>query len=144
LDKPFQSVTYQAVIGLAALVVILWLALFLPAWSLEYWQAWTYWFVFVVCVTSVSVYFLKKDLKLIENLLKAGPAAEKERSQKSTQSFAALFFILLILIPPLDHRFQWSDVPVYLVLAEDVFVVLGFLIVFLSLKRTATPPALLK
>ena len=137
MDKPRLSIAKQALIGLFALAVVMWLALFLPAWSLNYWQGWTYWAVFFSSVTAISIYFIKKDLTLIANRLKAGPTAEKMRSQQITQAFATVFFILLILIPPLDHHFQWSNVPTPLVLVSDAFVVLGLAIVFLVFRENS-------
>ncbi|MGA3061527.1 MAG: isoprenylcysteine carboxylmethyltransferase family protein [Candidatus Bathyarchaeia archaeon] len=137
MSKPVHGIKKQAIMGLAALAAFLWVALFLPAWSLDYWQAWTYWIIFLAYVTAISVYFLKKDLNLIENRLKAGPAAEKQRSQKLANSLVSLFFILLILIPPLDHHFDWFNVPAYLTIAGDVFVVLGLLTVFLVFKENS-------
>jgi protein-S-isoprenylcysteine O-methyltransferase Ste14 len=144
MEKPVRVVASQALAGLAALAVFLWLVLFLPAGSLDYWQAWVYWVVFLICVTAISVYFLRKDLTLIANRLKAGPAAEKEKSQKLAQVFIGLFFILLILIPSIDHRFHWSSVPLYLVVAGDVFVVVGLLIVFLVFRENSHTSAIIE
>jgi len=137
MDKHVLGIKKQAVFGLVALAVLLWLALFLPAWSLNYWQAWIYWIVFLTCVTAISVYFIKKDLNLIENRLKTGPSAEKEIKQKIIQAFIGFFFILQIVIPSLDHHFQWSNVPAYLVIAGDIFVAIGLLIIFLVFKENS-------
>ena len=144
MDKPISNIKKQALIGLAALAVVLWLALFLTAGSLNYWQAWAYWFVFLISVSAISIYFLKKDLNLISSRLKTGPSAEKEKSQKIANSLITIFFILLILIPPFDHRFQLSNVPLYLVLASDVFVALGLLIVFLVFKENSFTSAVIE
>ena len=144
MSKPVNNIKRQALVGLAALAVVLWLALFLPVGSLNYWQAWTYWFVFLICVSAISIYFLKKDLNLIASRLKTGPSAEKEKSQKIANSLISIFFILLILIPPFDHRFQLSIVPLYLVLASDVFVALGLLIVFLVFKENSFTSAVIE
>jgi protein-S-isoprenylcysteine O-methyltransferase Ste14 len=135
--KPVRSITTQAILGLATLGVILWFALFLPAGSLDYWQGWMFWLIFMVCVTFISGYFMNKDSKLIDSRLKAGPIAEKEKDQKIVQAFASIFFILLILIPSLDHRFQWSFVPVYLVGVGDVFIVLGLMIIFIVFRENS-------
>jgi hypothetical protein len=89
LSKPALSITKQALLGLAALAVLLWIVLFVPAWTLNYWQAWTFWLVFVVSITAISAYFLKKDLNLISSRLKVGPSAEKEGNQKSLRQLSA-------------------------------------------------------
>ena len=133
--KSALSITKQAVLGLIALAIIMWSVLFLPAWTINYWQAWVYWIVFFASVSAISAYFIKTDLQFIVSRLKAGPTAEKQKSQQVIQGVAALCFILLLLIPPIDHRFQWSNVPIYLVLASDIFVTLGLVIVFLVFKE---------
>ena len=137
MDKSIRGLKGQASVGLATLAIALWLAMFLPAGSLDYWQGWTYWLLFMGCVSVISFYFMKKDTRLIDSRLKAGPVAEKEKEQKLIQAFASLFFILLVLVPSLDHRFRWSSVPTYLVAASDIFVVLGLLIIFLVFKENS-------
>ncbi len=135
MDKPKFSIKKQAITGLATLAVVLWLALFVPAWTLNYWQAWTFWVIFVVSITTISIYFIKKDLNLIASRLKVGPASEQQGSQKITQAIITVFFVLLLLVPSLDHHFQWSTVPSYLSVAGNVFVAVGLLIIFLVFKE---------
>jgi protein-S-isoprenylcysteine O-methyltransferase Ste14 len=137
LNIPSPGVTKQAVIGLITLTILLWIVLFLPAWTLNYWQAWAFWLVFVVCISAISVNFLKKDLNLIASRLKIGPAAEQQSSQKLTQSVISVFFILLLLVPSIDHHFQLSSVPVYLSMVADGFVVLGLLVIYLVFKANS-------
>jgi hypothetical protein len=81
----------RALLGLGNLLLILVLLLFVPAWTLDYPEGWIFLLVFFSSVLVITVYFLKKDPTLIENRLRAGPAAEKERSQKIIQSLAGLF-----------------------------------------------------
>ena len=89
-------------------------------------------------------YFLKKDLSLITSRLKVGPVSEKENSQKITPAFVSIFFILLLLAPSIDHHFQWSNVPIYLVLTGDVFVALGLLTIFLVFKENSNTSVLIE
>jgi protein-S-isoprenylcysteine O-methyltransferase Ste14 len=137
VDKPTGSNTKQAITGLAALVALLWAVLFLPAWSLGYWQAWLYWVVFSLSVSAISIYFLGKDPVLIENRLKAGPAAEEGKLQNAVQALLGVFFILLFVVSSLDHRFKWSSVPAYLSLAGDALVALGLLAIFLVFRENS-------
>ena len=136
MNKSGLSITKQAILGLSALAVLLWVVLFLPAWTLNFWQAWVYWLVFLACITAVSAYFLKKDLNLIASRLKVG-ASEKENTQKITQAVISVFFILLILVPSIDHHYQWSSVPSYLSLVGDVFVALGIFVIFFVFKENS-------
>ena len=104
--------------------------LFIPAGTLAYWQAWAFMAVFVGTSGAISVYLAIKDPQLLERRMKAGPAAEKERTQKVIMLLAMVGFIALLVIPALDHRFGWSRVPSYVSLAGDLLVALGFLCIF--------------
>lgn len=114
---------------------MLWLLLFLPGGSLDYWEAWVYWAVFSASVLTISVYFLKNDPGLVESKLKAGPLAESDTGQKLAQAMASVLFVLLFVVSGLDRRFGWSNVPGYLAAAGDVFVVLGLLTIFLVFRE---------
>ena len=109
-------------------------ALFLPAWTLNFWQAWVYLSIFAAASALITVYLWKCDHKLLESRLKAGPRAEKEATQKSIQALASLAFIGTLVLPSLDRRFLWSHVPLVCVIAGDVLVALGFLVVFFVYK----------
>ena len=109
--------------------------LFAPAWTFGYWQAWVYLFVFAASSALITAYLWEQDPKLLERRLNAGPAAEKDRIQKWIQLFASFAFIGAMILPSLDHRFLWSAVPLPVVIAGDVLVALGFLIVFLVFKE---------
>ena len=61
--------------------------------------------------------------------------AETRPVQRMIQSIASLLFISLFIVPGLDFRFSWSHVPPVLSLISDVFVALGFLIVFLTFRE---------
>ena len=91
---------------------------------------------FAQLVTALGI--RKKDRKLLERRLNAGPGAENESSQKVIQLLASLAFMGAMILPSLDHRFSWSAVPLPITITGDVLVALGFLIVFL-VGRTATP-----
>jgi protein-S-isoprenylcysteine O-methyltransferase Ste14 len=137
MDPNNRQTKRKAFAGLLFLLVLLWFGLFLPAWSLYFWQAWMFWLIFSVSTILVTFYLLKKDLKLLEARTKAGPTSELEVSQKIIQLFASIFFISLVLVPGFDHRYQWSNVPVVLVITGDVLVLLGFIIVFLAFKQNS-------
>lgn len=73
----------------------------------------------------------------MERRVKAEPTAEKEKRQKTIQSLTSLFFVIIYLVSGFDYRFHWSNVPMNISLIADVFVVLGFYIVFLVFKENS-------
>ena len=120
------------------------LFLFLPAWSFKFWQAWIYLFIFGTASLLITFFLMKKDMELLQRRLKAGPGAEKEKSQKFIQAVASISFISILVVPAFDHRFGWSNVPVYLVIAANVFVATGFFIVFLVFKENSYTSAIIE
>jgi protein-S-isoprenylcysteine O-methyltransferase Ste14 len=132
-----RELTRQAWLGLAKLVAILVLCLFLPAWSFDFWEAWTYVGVFGASVAAITWYLQKQDPELLRRRLAAGPAAETERRQKVIQAIASIAFAGIFLVAGLDHRVGWSNVSASLVLAGDVLVLLGLGIVFLVFRENS-------
>jgi protein-S-isoprenylcysteine O-methyltransferase Ste14 len=120
----------KALGGLVCLLLVVAALLFLPAGTLDYWQAWVFLAVLGGCSLVITLYLMKKDPALLQRRLRAGPAAEKEGSQKIIQTITAVGFIAMLVVPALDHRLGWSPVPAYVSLAGDALVALGFLITF--------------
>jgi protein-S-isoprenylcysteine O-methyltransferase Ste14 len=135
MDKKAQTVRRKAVLGLVWLIVILGLALFIPSGTLDFWEAWVYLFIFGASSLLITLFLMKNDMGLLMRRVHAGAAAEKEKTQKIIQSFASFIFIGILIVPGFDHRFKWSDVPLYIVIAGEIFVGVGFFIVFLAFRE---------
>ena len=101
------------------------LMLFLPAGSLNYWQAWIYCGVLFIPMFFVVSYFLKKDPELLERRMRL---REKEEKQKIIIKLGFIFFLIGFIIPGLDYRYHWSNVPVLLVIAANAIVFSGYLL----------------
>ncbi len=130
-----NNLMVKTILGFLFLVLILALALFLSAGSLLFWQAWAYLMVFSVCVTLITAYLARYDPRLLASRVQAGPTAETQKSQQILQSLASLFFIGLYIVPGLDFRFHWSNMPVVLSLIADGIVALSLFIVFLVFRE---------
>jgi protein-S-isoprenylcysteine O-methyltransferase Ste14 len=129
--------------GLFFLIIALGIALFIPVWTFHYWQAWSFLVVFSLSVLAITLYLMKKDPKLLERRVSAGPGAEKERNQKIIQFLAQIAFILVIVFPAVDHRFGWSFVPAFVSIAGDALVILGLLVVFFVFKENTYTMAII-
>ena len=132
-----NQLNIKAFTGMLQLAIVLGLTIFLPAWTLDYWQAWILVAIFFACTVAVTLYLMKNDPKLLERRVKAGVGAEKERSQNIIQAFAAVVFIAIFVVSALDHRFAWSTVPLTLIAVGDILIVLGFYLVFLVFKENS-------
>ncbi len=64
--------------GLLCVLLVMAALLFLPATTLDYWQAWAFLAVFGVSALAITLYLMKKDPELLERRVHAGPTAEDE------------------------------------------------------------------
>ncbi len=104
--------------------------LFIPAWTLDYWQAWIFIMIVMIPLSVGSLYFSIKDPALLERRKKAGPIAEQSIAQKIFVTIALLSIDALLVFVALDHRFGWSQMSPYVSLAGDGLIALTFLIWF--------------
>jgi protein-S-isoprenylcysteine O-methyltransferase Ste14 len=124
----------SALIGLLRLFVSLAVLVFIPAWTLHYWQGWICLLVFFTSALGITIYLAKNNPALLERRIKAGAKAETEKTQKAIQFFAAIAFVSLFVLSAADHRFGWSRVPLAVEFAGDLLIALGFAFVFWVFK----------
>jgi len=132
-----RSLGMRAFLGVGFFALIMAAALCLSAWSLRYWQGWTFGAVFAASNAWLTMHFLKKDPALIERRMKSGLSAEKEKSQKIIQRLIMLVFIALVIFPGFDHRYGWSRVPIWAVAAGDALVALGMCLVYFVFRENS-------
>lgn len=123
--------------GLAIFQFALAAMIFLPAWSLTYWQGLLYWALFGASCLIISLYFLRHDPALVARRSRVGPGAEREPRQKIIMTLATAAVVAIYLVSPLDWRFGWSSVPTPIVFIADVLVVLGFTGIFLTFRANS-------
>lgn len=114
----------SGVFGLALFAV----ALFWPAGTFHYWQAWVFVAVFMATTMVPSIYLAVRDPAALQRRLHGGPTAETRLVQKiviwavTGSAFAAF------VLSALDHRFGWSNVPIAVVVLGNVLVAVGLVL----------------
>ena len=134
----------KALNGLLQLTLTIAFCIFVPAWTVRFWQGWLLLSVLFVSFLAITVYLMKYDQPLLERRIHAGPTAEKYRSQKIGQFFATLAFLGIFVVAGLDHRFAWSSVPTPAAVTGDVLVLLGLLIVFFVFRENSFTSAIVE
>jgi protein-S-isoprenylcysteine O-methyltransferase Ste14 len=122
----------KVIIRVALAVPTMMALFFIPAGTLAYWEAWLYLAVILIPMFFALRYLLKNDPQLLERRMQM---REKEAAQQRVIKFSFLYFLLAFIIPGLDKRWGWSDVPVWVVLGADLIVLLGYAIIMMVFKE---------
>jgi protein-S-isoprenylcysteine O-methyltransferase Ste14 len=120
-----MKLTLQTIASMLFGLVFFGVALFLPAWTFDYWQAWVFIAVFIAASIIPSFYLAVRSPAALQRRLKAGPAAETRPAQRIIVSAIILSVIATLVVSAFDHRFGWSSVPVSATVLGNVLVFLG-------------------
>ncbi|KAA0095473.1 isoprenylcysteine carboxylmethyltransferase family protein [Mycolicibacterium sp. P1-18] len=118
----------QFVAMFVASVVFFGAALFLPAGTVDYWQAWLYLAVFTATTLLPSLYLAVKYPAALQRRMKGGPTAETRPVQRVVMVATIVAVVLQLVVSALDHRFGWSSVPTAAVIVGAVLVGAGLLV----------------
>jgi len=108
-------------------VLLIGLMLFVPAGSLEYWAAWVFMETLFIPFIFVLFYLLKHDPALLERRMRF---KEKEAKENILIKITQLLFLIGFLIPGLDYRYGWSDVPLWIIILSNIIIFSGYMLVF--------------
>lgn len=107
----------------AASVLAVAALLFLPAGTFDYWQAWLYLATLFIPVLALGSYLALRDPELLERRMRT---RETALQQQRVLRWGLVFFVVGFVVPGLDRRFGWSQVPTTVVMAADLVVLLGY------------------
>ncbi len=111
------------VIRVLIVVACLLAAFFLSAGTFDYWQAWVYMATLLIPMVFVMRYFLIHSPEFLERRMHLG---EKETTQKKIIRFSFIFYLLAFILPGLDRRWGWSEMPFWVVIIADLFVAASY------------------
>ncbi len=106
--------------------------IFIPAGSLKFWNGWLFLAVFFMPWFFSIFYLGVKDPELLK---KRSNLKERDRTQMSIQVISFVFYIAVLVIPGLDHRFGWSKVPVLLVWLSAAATLAGFIMCIIVMRQ---------
>ena len=130
MNPLYKQLIRSSVLGILALVALI----FIPAGTLYYWQGWAYVATFVICSGAYTLYLAKYDPALLKRRTEAGISHEKEFTQKVVMTFLFAESISLVVLPALDIRLGWSNVPWTICVFGDALVAFSFYLFYLVSK----------
>jgi len=125
-----NSLGIRSVLSVFVLTAITAAIVFAGAGTLDYWQAWLYFIIFIILSLLITIYLIKNDPELLERRMRGGPTAEGRPAQRIIMIFMTLAFIGLLVVPGFDRRFGWSRVPDFVVIVGDILTIIGFYFIF--------------
>lgn len=128
--KLFMQAILKYLLGLILLSVLL----FIPAGTLDYWNAWLLIGVLFIPMLIVGIVLAFKNPELLRKRLNS---KETEREQKSVVFFSSFMFICGFVVAGLEYRYQWFVLPTWLVLAATAVLLLAYLLFIEVLRENA-------
>jgi protein-S-isoprenylcysteine O-methyltransferase Ste14 len=119
-----NAVLKVAALGLGQLIAV-GLLVFIPAGTVDYWQAWVFLAVFALAAWIPSIYLQVTNPDALEKRMRSGPVAEGRTVQKVVMLGLYGSLVAICVVSGLDHRFGWSSVPAALCLIGDLVVAAG-------------------
>ena len=89
-------------------VILLGVLIFLPAWSLHYWQGWLLMGILFVPMFVAGLVMMARNPDLLRKRLNA---REQEAEQKTVVKLSGLLFIAAFVVAGLNWRFGWWMLP---------------------------------
>ncbi len=115
-----KAAFFRAGIGLPIVALII----ILPSGTWSYWQGWLYIVVLYTPLVFTLAYLFKNDPALLERRMRT---KEKETAQRRIIGIAIIYFLVAFMLPGLDIRFGWSNVPPIVSIIADLLVLAGYL-----------------
>ena len=113
----------SAITKLLAGLVLLGAMLFLPAWTMNYPNAYLFLGVLFVPMIFLGLVLFWKAPELLKKRL---DSKEKEKTQKGVVALSGLMFPIGFILSALDFRFSWSHVPFWISIAAAVLFLVGY------------------
>ncbi len=102
-------------------VILFGVLVFLPAWSVYYWQGWLLMGILFVPMFAAGMVMMAKNPALLRKRLNA---KEQETEQKTVVKLSGLLFIAAFVVAGLNWRFGWCVIPDWAVwVAAGAFLV---------------------
>jgi protein-S-isoprenylcysteine O-methyltransferase Ste14 len=123
-----MKIAMQSLASVVFGVVFFGLALFWPAGTFHYWQAWVFMASFMLATMGPSIYLAVKMPDALRRRMRAGPLAETRPAQKVIIAATLLAVVAVLVLSAFDHRFGWSSVPAPAIVVGNVLVIAGLTI----------------
>ena len=118
-----KTLCKQALIKFISGLVLLGILLFLPAWTLLWWQAWLLIGILFIPMFFAGLIMLKKNPDLLRKRLND---REEQEEQRIVIFLSGLMFLAAFILAGLNFHFKWIVLPAWISLAAAVIFLIGY------------------
>ena len=129
-----MKLLFEAIIKFVLGIVIIGIMLFLPAGTFKFWNAWLFMLLLFIPMFFVGLVLWFKDKDLLKKRLNS---KEKENEQKSIIFIALIIFICGFVIAGLDFKYNWLELPVWIVVMASITLLFSY-ILYIEVLRENT------
>ena len=105
--------------------IIIALLLFIPAGTLNYWNAWLFICILFIPMLIVGTLLMIKNPDLLSKRLNS---KENESEQKVLLLLGGVMFIGGFIISGLNYRFQWMTLPKWMIVIATIIFLLAYIL----------------
>ena len=127
-----SSLIFRALLFYLFSLLLVGLLVFFPAGSMKFWNGWLFLGALFIPMFCILIYLLIKDPDLLVKRMKT---KEKEKTQKTYLILSIIVCLITFIMPGLDFRFNWSNVPLTVVLISTLLMISGYLMFFIVMKQ---------
>lgn len=132
MDK--RKLVIRILLMLILMDVVFMAMFFIPAGTLDYWQAWVYMALLSGAMLGITFYFIKRDPGLLERRMHY---RERNPQQKLVIALSYPIFVAVFLLPGFDQRFGWSNMHPIFSIAAMVIAMLAYGFVFMVFRENS-------
>lgn len=105
--------------------IIIALLLFIPAGTLNYWNAWLFIGILFIPMFMVGIILMIKNPDLLSKRLNS---KENESEQKVLLLLGGIMFIGGFIVAGLNYRFQWMIIPKWMIIIATIIFLLAYIL----------------
>ena len=124
----------QAIIKFLLGVLIIGILLFIPAGTIEYWNAWLLMGLLFIPMFIVGIIMMIKNPDLLRKRLNA---KENEKTQKIVIVISGIMFILGFVCAGLNFRYNWITLPNIVIIISSIVFAIAYILYGEVLRENA-------
>ena len=115
-------------------VLIMFILLFVPAGSLNYWNGWLLMILLFIPMFIVGIVMMINTPDLLKIRL---DIKEQETDQKKVVLYSGLLFLICFILAGLNYRYNWIQLPKIVVIISSVIFILSYILYTEVLRENA-------